>query len=153
MKFTEPEGTNFRPQQEVALATLKLALGRIYAFLKSREPSPSLFRYDDWWEHDGLHTLRDKLTWARFKATIADEAEIIESMPGDFNVKVGIASPAMNWYLRYYVDLEDESKECFFDITVPGEWEKDFRNEVEKALPIDWVTEKSAVYYKGIRLE
>jgi hypothetical protein len=151
MGFTEPIGINFRPEQEVTIENLKLMLQAIWSFIKSKETSQVLFRYDDWWEHDGLHFQRDKLTLVAFLTSIGTTQAILESMPGDFNVKVGICTPNSNWYLRYYVDLEDDAKECFFDITIPADWEKDFEQEMEKAAAQGWVKEKSQDYYKAIK--
>jgi hypothetical protein len=153
MNFKEPYGVNFRLAHEVPLGTLRDLLEAVFNFLKPRDASANLFRYDDFWEHDGLHFLKDKLTWEKFKASFREDSGIVESMPGDFNVKVGISPPTMNWYLRYYVDLDDDSKECFLDVTVPRDWENDFRKEIGKSISIDWVTEDAIDYYKAIRLE
>lgn len=150
MPFTAPTGTNFRTDTDITIALLRQSLEAIAAFIKSRDAHGYLLRYDDWWQHDGLPMPKGKLSWEAFADRYENEAAIAASMPKRHEVRVGICGPGMDWYLRYIADPSDGS--ASLDLTVPPEWEEDFREVTEGLSPIAWVRSPAEEYYRLIRI-
>ena len=151
MRFQEPSGINFRPAMPILIKEMEDTLPLIWRFVSAKDPSPILLRYEDWWQHDGLHFEKGKITREVFSKMIGSKGEIIKSMSGDFNVRIGIASPKMEWYLRYYVAIEEDILDGYYDVTVPLTWENEFEAEVGMSLKTPFVKEDAEGFYKAIK--
>lgn len=101
-EFKPPEGVNFSCQNPVPIAALSKDLCKIAAFLQHKFLYVALQRFDDWWQHDGLHFDRGLLDWHALFATVGSPRGIYESMPGDDYVRIGVAASDGKWYLRFY---------------------------------------------------
>jgi hypothetical protein len=89
-RFEPPVGTTFRTN---ALMQDELAalLHAVVAFLEATDPHAPLTRYDDWFEHDGMHVLRGKITFAILWEIVATPQVIFEETPQDDDVRIGIS--------------------------------------------------------------
>jgi hypothetical protein len=150
MPFTAPSGTNFRTVSEITLASLRQSLEVIAEFIKSRDTYGYLLRFDDWWQHDGEPMPKGKLSWEAFADRYETEAAIAASMPKRDGVRVGICGPGMEWYLRYIAAPSEGTGSL--DLTVPAEWEEDFREVAEGLTPMEWAASPAEEYYRLIRL-
>jgi hypothetical protein len=148
--LVEPKGINFSLPEFIPARNLPEVVQGIWKFISEKDPSSLLFRYDDWWQHDGLHFFRKEIGTTDFEKTIMNIEEMKKDMPGDFYVYVGICSPQMEWYLRYYID-EDQGVEGCIDITVPENWASEFKIYIGNQVKTDWKTENAQAYYKRIK--
>ena len=125
---------------------------QVCSFIQNFDPYSELRRYDDWWQHDGLHFYRDSLSGPRLLELIRSPRALLEAMPGDDYVCVGIAPPDNSWYLRFYVYLEEENQETFgrFDITLPEAISADFKNSVLQNIEYRMEQTDAGVYYDSI---
>ena len=140
---------NFRIVSVITTESLRQILQAIAEFIKSRDTYGYLLRFDDWWEHNGGQTPKGKLSWEAFADRYGDEIAIAESMPKRHDVRVGICGPGMEWYLRYIADPSGGT--AALDLTVPLEWEDDFREVAEDLAPIAWASSPAEEYYRLIR--
>jgi hypothetical protein len=150
MPFSAPAGINFRTDSEITIPYLRQSLEAIAGFIKSRDTYGYLLRFDDWWQHNGGQTPKGKLSWEAFADRYADDAAIVSSMPKREKVRVGICGPGMEWYLRYIAD--PSAGTASLDLTVPPEWEEEFRDVVEGLAPNAWVRSPAEEYYGLIRI-
>lgn len=146
-----PEGTNFSCQYPVPIASLSGDLCKIAAFLQDKFPHDTLQRFDDWWQHDGLHFEKGTLDWHGLFAIVGSPKGIYESMSGDDDVRIGVASSDGKWYLRFYASWDDEGEflEGDYDITLPSGLAKEFR-EVIPSLKAIIQGEASQAYFARI---
>jgi hypothetical protein len=150
MPFSAPAGTNFRNVSNITIASLKQSLEAIAEFIKSRDTYGYLLRFDDWWQQAGEPMPKGKLSWEAFADRYEDDAAIAASMPKRDGVRVGICGPGMEWYLRYIAVPADGS--ASLDLTIPVEWEEDFREVTESLSPIEWAASPAEEYIRMIRL-
>ena len=150
MPFAAPEGTNFRTLSDITIPSLRQSLEAIAEFIKSRDTYGYLLRFDDWWQHDGEPMPKGKLSWEAFADRYENEAAIAASMPKRQQVRVGICGPGMEWYLRYIADAAQGN--ASLDLTIPPEWEEDFRKLVEDLGPTEWAQSPAEEYYRLIRI-
>lgn len=151
MPFSAPAGINFRTDSGITIAQLRQSLEAIAEFIKSRDTFGYLLRFDDWWQHDGGQTPKGKLSWEAFADRYGNEAAIVASMPKRHDVRVGICGPGMEWYLRYIAVPSNGS--ASLDLTVPPEWEDDFKEVADALVPITWIRSPSGEYYRLLRME
>jgi hypothetical protein len=150
MPFSAPSGTNFRTESDITIDLLRKCLEAIAGFIKSRDTYGYLLRFDDWWQHNGGQTPKGKLSWEAFADRYENVAAIAASMPKREKVRVGICGPGMEWYLRYIADPSDGA--ASLDLTIPPEWEEDFREVAEGLAPIAWIRSPAEEYYRLIRI-
>jgi hypothetical protein len=150
--FIRPKGTNFRCADALTAKDLAKALCCVARFLQEVEPYEKLERYDDWWEHDGLHFDRASVDFNQLFAMINSPRALLESVPGDEHVFVGVAPVAGGWYLRFRVEWDDEGCDLLgcFDITVPESLVEQFRTEVVRTLSLDISEQDADSYYAAI---
>lgn len=74
-------------------------------------------------------------------------------MPGDSEVRIGIAPSDLSWYLRFVVDWNDDDTaiEGEFDITVPQDLAREFRSEVMDGFLFRVAEQAAEEYYRQIR--
>jgi hypothetical protein len=149
--FQQPQGTNFRTSREVPLDELSRALCAVVAFLQHRSPATPLQRYEDWWEHDGMHFDEGSMTWDQLFALIRTPKDLLESMTGEFMVHVGIAPRDNLWYLRFMAwDPDEQFLSGKFDITLPPEQANEFEREILPNIPVTLHAESAVTYYARI---
>ena len=129
-----PKGIVHAGTGPICKATKDLLL--IAAFLQelSMFGSPTLLRYDDWWEHDGCHFKKGKTDLHELFSMLQTPRRLFESMPGDNHVFIGLGPEDESWYLRFYADwdLADEEIVAAYAIALPAGVSQQFR---EKTLP------------------
>ena len=128
-------------------------LQRIARFLQDLQTSsPELCRYDDWWEHDGLHFEKGPASFHDLFAMVATPRSIFETTPDDHEVSIGISPRDGAWYLRFRAgwDAEDQVIIGCFALILPTELAAAFRAEVGPALACDLSEEPSEAYYQRI---
>ena len=152
-EFTPPEGTNFHCSGLLPVTDLSAALCKLVSYLQSADPRASLRQYDDWWEHDGLHFFKRNVGFHGVFEVVGTPRYLLEAMPGDDYVRVGVAPDSGKWYLRFFVTWDDSGSrlEGDFDITVPEEMESAFREQVLPELGLELEEENAASYYRRIR--
>jgi hypothetical protein len=85
----------------------------IAAFLQelSMFGSPTLLRYDDWWEHDDCHFKKGKTDLHELFTVLQTPRCLFESMSGDDRVFIGLGPEDESWYLRFYADWDSADEE------------------------------------------
>ena len=151
--FIKPTGQNFHLDTPVAARVLWEAVCRVAQFIQAIEPyGARLNRYHDWWQHDGLHIAAGEIGMSDLFRLFASPRSILEAMPGDAMVFIGIAPRDGRWYLRVYLDWDDDGIDLIgiFDITVPADLAPRFQREVvdQGQLPMDAMD--ATTYYHSI---
>lgn len=151
-KFTTPKGINFSHKEDTSAANLVNALCKTVSFLQAIEPYIKFERYDDWWEHDGLHFWKDTINFNDLFSIVNSPMSLLKSMPGDFDVFIGVAPQDNSWYLRFYLDWDDDGFNMIgrFDITLPRKLSETYREEVLKDLSVNIEEKDSDSYYNSI---
>jgi len=150
--FIKPKGTNFRCADELPASDLSKALCRITSFLQSLEPHEKFERYDDWWEHDGLHFDRGPVDYNQLFLMINSPRALLETVPGDDHVFAGVAPVVGGWYLRFRVEWDDKGFDLrgWFDITLPESLVQQFQMQVVRPLSLDLLSRDADSYYESI---
>lgn len=158
--FIAPVGTNLKSGFHLRATFLSAALSQTVAFLKSLgDGDPRLFRYDDWWEHDGLHFPRkDGIIDFDILMSLVETPQAIKgSMTGEYNVFVGVAPSNFQWYLRFYYDTDtairgqsEEEMFGWFDLTLPEGLVDAYRQQVVLPLGLEMQEQASIAYYLSI---
>ncbi len=89
--FEPPAGINFRSFDYVPLTDLSTHLCKVAVFLQDVDPYEKLIKYDDWWEHDGLHFQKGLIDFHNLFSVIKSPRELFENMQGDYMVFMGIS--------------------------------------------------------------
>ena len=147
--FQEARGVNFRCQACIPIEMLSLSLCKVLFFLQADSPYVKLIRYDDSWQQDGLQFSRGAIDFHALFEIAGSPRSLHEAMPGDDEVRIGIAPDDFRWYLRMFADWdEDDARlEGDFDVTFPSELAGRFREEVVPNLPCAVIEESSETYY------
>jgi len=153
-RFIKPEGINFSCSDNLSASVLSQALCKTVSFLQSLNPYQKLHKYEDWWEHDGLHFYREEVIFDTFFNIINSPRSLLESMPGDEDVFIGVAPDDGSWYLRFYLAWDDEGFDLLgrFDITVPQALADRYLREVVEGINIRMKQQDTGDYYKSIGL-
>lgn len=150
--FNAPQGSNFS-SKELPAPELARALCRVASFIQEVESyGAELQKYDDWWEHDGLHFHKGAISIHQLFEIVKSPQSLLAAMQGDEEVFIGVAPASQLWYLRFYLSWDDEGFELRgrFDITVPSNLAASFK---QRALDSATLEEQDAqAYYKNIRL-
>ena len=151
-EFKPPEGTNFNCRDFIPIASLSKDLCKIAAFLQDKYPYVPLQRFDDWWQHDGLHFEKGTLDWHGLFSIVGSSKTIYQSMPGDDYVRVGIAPSDGKWYLRFYATWDDEGNllQGDYDITLPSDLVVEFRQEIIPDFEASVQEESSQTYFQRV---
>jgi hypothetical protein len=88
--FQQPDGLNFASEGDVNVSQLSNVLCKVAAFIQRTSPYSRLEKYNDWWEHDGLHFYDRSISVERLFEMVTSPKTLLESMPGDINVFIGI---------------------------------------------------------------
>ncbi|MEQ8856274.1 MULTISPECIES: hypothetical protein [Gimesia] len=152
--FQPPGGVNFSTEEFVPLNKLSNALCKIAAFLQNDLHVTQLVRYDDWWQHDGLHFRKADCDIHGLFAMVQTPRSLLLSMPGDELVYVGIAPPDSSWYVRFYVCWDDLDSELIgvFDLTLSVSIADRFRSSLVPEIGCKIREQDAAEYFKKIIL-
>lgn len=149
--FVKPQGINFSSPQLTA-KDLSIALCRIVSFIQNQELyDVDLKKYEDWWEHDGMHFYKRTIDFHDLFRCIDSSRALLEAMPGENNVFVGIAPQSNNWYLRFYLEWDEEGHNLIgrFDITLPSNLAEHFRKALFTSNLL-LVEEDATVFYQHL---
>lgn len=151
--FTPPGGINLHCPANIPIGDLARALCRAAAFLQNLAPYAPLHRYDDWWEHDGLHFYRAPLDLHGLFSLVESPRALLEAMPGDDDVFVGIAPMDGAWYLRFYAAWDDDGWELLgrFDITLPADLAAPIAETVRERIDLVLEQQDATAYYQVVR--
>jgi len=154
--FNAPSGVNLRSDGWVSADNLARVLKSTVAFLQSIEPpGQPLYRYADWWEHDGLHFNEGEIDFSQLAVLVENAAAVRASMSREYEVFVGIASQDFRWYLRFYHEWDYHGREEWgrFDITLPNDLIVPYRQQVLVSLSIAVQEQESVPYYLSIGMD
>jgi hypothetical protein len=152
-EFVGPTGVNFSAQ-ELKATELSLILCRTVSFIQAElRPRTPLQKYHDWWEHDGCHFYKGPVTLHELFDMVSSPRSLLEAMPGDDEVFIGIAPQDNLWYLRYYVFWNGEGTELYgrFDITLPCDSVDLFKEHVIQTFTVSVEEQDATSYYQKIR--
>jgi hypothetical protein len=124
-----PCGSTFFLKERISASALRTTLLKVARFLQNRVNSGTLVQYHDWWQHDGLHFEKGQTDIHSLFRILDSNRSLFEAMPGDQGVRIGISDLEQQWYLRYYLDWDEEGNdfEGDFHFSVPESWCKDVR--------------------------
>jgi hypothetical protein len=73
-------------------------------------------------------------------------------MSGDFDVFIGIAPDNNSWYLRFYLDWDENNENLTvrFDVTFTNQIAERFKEEVLSGFTPGMEEQKSEKYYQSI---
>ena len=150
--FQKPTGTNFRSTKQLPSSVLSTSLCRIVSFLQGVDPYIELQRYWDWWENEGLHFHKEQIDFHRLFEIIGSPRALLYAMTTDDDVFTGIGPTDNTWYLRFYLNWDEDGFNLSgrFDITLPHELAKRFRDEEVKTLPTQLWEQDAQTYYASI---
>ena len=151
--FQRPDGVCFRFGEISALDLSRILCG-IVSFLQEVEPYVELCRYDDWWEHDGLHFGRGEIDFDTVFQPVNSPKHLLESTPPDDCVFVGIAPKDNGWYLRYRVEWDEDEVSLIgkCDLILSDPAAKKFREVQVSRLPAIPEEIGSSSFYNEIGL-
>ena len=151
-EFSQPQGVNFSCVDNISGDELAIALCRTASFLQADNPYLPLHLYHDWWEHDGLHFYRRGIDFDELFKMIGSPRALLEAMPGEDYVFVGVAPDDDKWYLRFYLFWDEEGFKLFgrYDVTLPYSLQAEYQNEVVQKLTFAMAETESSAYYKSI---
>lgn len=149
-EFRLPLGTNFSSEREIPASSLANALLITVGFIQEHDPYARLRRYDDWWEHDGLHFFREAMSIHQLFEIVKSPQALLEAMPGDLDVFVGVAPEDEAWYLRFYISWDEEGYELLgrFDFTLRPDLETRFRDESTR-MDVKLLEQDSEKYFRS----
>jgi hypothetical protein len=150
--FTKPKGINFSCPNDLPAIELSRALCKTASFIQQINPYDTLYRYDDWWEHDGLHFYRESINVEKLFNLVNSPKSLLEAMQGDFNVFNGIAPKDNSWYLRFYLEWDEEDANLVgrFDITLPHSLAEQYKKEILLPLNLKMQEQESESYYQSV---
>jgi hypothetical protein len=151
-KLEKPSGINFSCGENLSAVTLSTALCKTASFIQEINPYSELERYEDWWEHDGLHFHRESIKVERLFDIVHSPKSLLEGMPGDDEVFVGVAPDDNSWYLRFHLDWDEDEANLVgrFDVTFPTELAEQYKNVVLSELKIQMREQDAEGYYQSI---
>ena len=151
LPFSPPRGIAFYSQFDLSLDDVCETLGRVVAFLEDQQrPTRALRRYDDWWEHDGLHFERGTIKFQDVFAMTKSPRSLLEETPDDDAVCIGVAPDDFAWYLRMRGERDGADQEPVgrFALILPPGLAEAFRTEIGAVSKIQIFEEDSESYYQ-----
>jgi hypothetical protein len=150
-EFIKPKGINFSCYKEITTDELSKNLLLVVNFLQQAHPNTQLNRFYDWWEHDGLHFQGSNIIFDELKKIVLPNGLMQEFKLGDFDVFIGIAPIDNSWYLRFYLDEEENLGR--FDITLPFDLAQNFKVEILSQFDKNIKEQNSKEFYRSIICE
>ncbi len=147
-----PEGTVFSGSGPLKNVTLDLR--RIAVFLQDLLlfSNARLVRYEDWWEHEGLHFKKGHMDLHDLFVMVDTPRHLFESMPGDDHVFIGLGPEDESWYLRFYADWDcaNEGIDAAYALALTENYAQLFMQHVLPELSSCTETISSGAYYNRI---
>jgi hypothetical protein len=145
-------GVNFSPAERLPADVLCAALAATVSFLQRSGAPAHLRRFDDWLQHDELMFEHGDITLPELFRMIETPRALLAAMPGDFQVRIGVAPTEGPWYMRFILDWDDTEThlEGDFDVTLPPALAAQYRQDVVPALPFAVVEEDAEGYFERI---
>jgi len=114
--------------------------------------SPVLIRYEDWWEHDGLHFRKGKTDIHALFSDLASPRTLLEAMSDDDSVFTGFGPEDESWYLRYRADWDCRDRELVaaYAIALVQPLSEQFRTEVVPSLSSFGQEQTADQYFRRI---
>jgi hypothetical protein len=152
MHYPLQPGVNFRPRQALPADVLCAALVETASFLQLADGDARLRRFHDWLQHDEMMFARGVITFHDLFRMIDTPRSLLAAMPGDFQVRVGVAPAEGPWYLRFILEWDDDEAhlEGEFDLTLPPALAVRYRQEVVRVLAFAVVEEDARAYFDRI---
>ena len=153
MSFSPPSGVTFHTTEDIPVAVLSAILRRAASFLQASQlSSPPLRLYHDWWQHDGLHFEKQRITFHDFFGMVETPRAIFEATPDGHEVFVGVAPEQSGWYLRFRAEWDADGQGIVggFGITVPSDLAAAFRKDIASSFEHQLVEEPSESYYRSV---
>ena len=165
--FIAPHGTNLRSDWKLPLEVVSQALTATVRFLRDiGPPETRLIRYDDWWQHDGLHFNRPDgdIDFRALSQMVKTPDAIRTAMDGNYDVYVGIAPTGFLWYLRFYqipispyqpstAPWVGEGPFGCFDVTLPDTFVQAYRRQVLAPLGVEAQEQEAIEYFISIGMD
>ena len=153
--FVKPIGINFRSDNELSSHLLWKSLCLVVSFLQSLDPYRELHWYWDLWEHNGSEASvchNRQIDFRKLFKILESPRTLLYAMTEDDDVFIGIAPRDNTWYLRFYLNWDDEGFNLIgrFDITLPLQLSTRFRDEVMKTCPAQLSEQPSQTYYASL---
>lgn len=154
-EFRPPEGTTFYTCGLFPISTVSRDLCKVAAFMQQLAPYATLIRYEDWWEHDGLHFERERLDFHGLFHLVGTARDLLAATPHDDQVYVGIAPKDRSWYLRFCGAWDDKGEKLLgeFSLTLPDVTAARFRSDVVGQLECAMKQENSRSHFQNISPE
>ncbi len=147
-EYIEPKGINFSCSKEIDSLELSENLLLVVNFLEQTFPKAELRQYDDWWEHDGCHFYNSKTDFDELLKMVTQDELLFNFGLSGFNNFWGIAPKDNAWYLRFYLDEEEDLGR--FDITLSDEIAEVFEKEILSQLSLKMNKQSAVTYYQTI---
>ena len=140
-----PSGVTFYTKKLVPIDDMRQVLLCIARYIQDKEFLCRLNLYDDWWEHDGFHFQKKDIEVSKLFKILSSNRSLYEAMPDDFDVRIGISNKEKSWYLRYYIDWDEDDSflEGNFHFSVPKELEQDCTKNIFDCCNIEIEKENS----------
>lgn len=71
------------------------------------KPDESLFKYYDWFEHDGFQTHSKAISYSECISMINSKESLLKSIEGSYDVRTAVYPQNYSWLMRWCIDLED----------------------------------------------
>lgn len=154
MSFVKPKGICFLFGNELPASVLSSVLCKITNFLQEFSPYIKLHRYDDWWEHDGLHFYSSKIDFNALYRLVNSPKNLLGSTPDEDSVFVGIAPEDNSWYLHFRVEWNDEETNLIGScaIILTQSLVEQFKNAVLHKFEVKAEQKNSEDFYREVIL-
>ena len=151
-RLLPPDGINFHCTELVPIDVLVQSLQHVVRFLQDLNPSVQLLRFADWWQHDGLHFYDGEMDMHELFALVDSPRSLFCAMPGDDEVRIGIAPANSVWYLRMYATWTDDGWALAgdFDLTLAARLAFSFRDHVVPNLHTPLAEQNAPDWYGSI---
>jgi hypothetical protein len=111
------QGFTISPKDCLSLAELRTFLAAIFTVLQPIHINHNLFILKDWHAHDGYLTQAGEITWQELNTILLSDEAIEQHTSLEQDVSIGLYADCMNFYLRYSLIEEDDTRLGDFDFS------------------------------------
>lgn len=125
------------------------AVSAILHWLHARDAKASVFRIEDWHEHDGYVNTAAPTSWDALLAMCASTESLVNSGSDDTYVRIGVFPERRDWYFRFCVEYESEEvgHVIHFDFTSDHPLAMELKAMLESKVFGDCVVENASQYF------
>ena len=145
------DGECLRLTDHVPLPTLRLLMRTIVDVLRQQETDRTLFRFDDWHQHDGYVTKARAADWATLDQILLNDQTLHHSRHGDAYVRWAYYPDDFTFLLRYDVldpdeefELSEPEGDC--DLCADADMIRKIRSKAERLTDCLEVTSAKAYF-------